>query len=147
MQDKTQARKFLDEILYDVDLMMSIYRESLWNKEEIKNQVKFHLEENDYFFEIIGKEKVNPSIIEKIGDKVFSSSFFIYRPWPFVSADIYPFLMDLGAFDGVSELSKSDMVSIFRRYSEEIGKRFFTNCFYIDLEKFENYLKEMSDSL
>lgn len=89
---EAQIKKLINEIVYDTDLVKSIFREVSWNKEQLKKQVERH------------------------------------------SVDIYSLLLGLGAFDGLSEISKTEIFSIFRKYSKEVEKEFMKQFLYLDFD-------------
>lgn len=138
---KRHLRKSIDLVLSDPALMVTIFDESNWLRNEIEYQISLHITSNDYFVSKL-RRGITYREVSEIYTEAYRNGKIIYREPPFIGADIIELFVKNQWIQEMPDLSKESLVFLFKKHAEGIAGRFLDTAFYIDLDFLESYIIE-----
>lgn len=131
-------------IVEDEEKMMSIFSETSWYKENLKEDFFNHLRHNSYFTRFVKVENVTQSFVDAVFLDMLKNKWYMYRPSPFVEVNIVEFIYSCGFYKELLDLDIESVCGLLKSHAESIGRNFLQYCFYFDLDGLERYLLENS---
>uniref|UniRef100_UPI003F6924F0 hypothetical protein n=1 Tax=Streptococcus pluranimalium TaxID=82348 RepID=UPI003F6924F0 len=140
IETKNYIRQAVDSVLLDIDLMKSIFSNSIWFEESIKEQIRIFLK-SDYYRSMLNEE-MNEILVDSFYNALIKRNKFIYVVDRFVGANIVEFAVDRLWHIEMVQFNKPSAKVMIDRYKEEIGKLYLNYSFYVDLDYLEEFLCE-----
>ncbi|WMB27848.1 hypothetical protein N1496_07280 [Streptococcus didelphis] len=131
----------VNSILADKDLMLSLFKESSWLKEEMEYEIYNFLTDIKYLDQP-NSTKFTYSDVSKIYDTLLINNKINYY-YNDLSVDmLFEFITNYGFDSELDEINKSVVQDIFTKNLDIIGKRYLEKSFGVDLKYLEFYITE-----